>query len=206
VGRSNRTQAETNRQRIVDVADAAFRKSGTQAVTIAEVMTQAGMTQGGFYRHFQSKDALVVEACTCAFNRSSETWKEKFLQLDERVNGSLQRLIAYYFSEKPPEETCPMVALARDAEPHQASQALNAAYQTGVEQLFETFAAIASEGQLKEISRERLVLTFAAMVGANMLSRATGDKKWVKGVKQAVFDQPSSQPPASLQSERRRLK
>jgi TetR/AcrR family transcriptional repressor of nem operon len=164
VGRSNRAQAEKNRQRIVDVADAALRKSGTQAVTIAEVMTQAGMTQGGFYKHFQSKD------------------------------------------EKPPEKTCPMVALARDAEPHQASQALNAAYQTGVEQLFETFAAIAAEGQLKEISRERLVLTFAAMVGANMLSRATGDKKWVKGVKQALFDQPSSQPPASLRSERRRLK
>jgi TetR/AcrR family transcriptional repressor of nem operon len=206
VGRSNRAQAEKNRQRIVDVADAALRKSGTQAVTIAEVMTQAGMTQGGFYKHFQSKDALVAEACASAFNRSAQTWEEKFLQPDGRVNGSLERLIADYFSEKPPEKTCPMVALARDAEPHQASQALNAAYQTGVEQLFETFAAIAAEGQLKEISRERLVLTFAAMVGANMLSRATGDKKWVKGVKQALFDQPSSQPPASLRSERRRLK
>ena len=206
MGRSNRAQAQTNRQRIVDVADAAFRKSGTQAVTIAEVMTQAGMTQGGFYKHFQSKDALVAEACASAFNRSAQTWKEKGLQPDERVDGSLERLIAYYFSEKPPEKTCPMVALARDAEPHQASQALNAAYQTGVEQLFETFTAIASEGQLKEISRERLVLTFAAMVGANMLSRATGDKKWVKGVKQALFDKPSSQPPASPRSERRRPK
>jgi hypothetical protein len=87
-----------------------------------------------------------------------------------------------------------------------ATQALNAAYQTGVDQLFETFTAIASEGQLKEISRERLVLTFAAMIGANMLSRATGDKKWVKGVKQALFGKPSSQSPASLRSERRRLK
>jgi TetR/AcrR family transcriptional regulator, transcriptional repressor for nem operon len=117
-----------------------------------------------------------------------------------------RRRHADYFSEKPPEKACPMVALARDAEPHQASRALNAAYQTGVEQLFETFAAIASEGQLKENSRERLILTFAAMVGANMLSRATGDKKWVKGVKQTLFDQPSSQPPAALRSQRRRLK
>jgi TetR/AcrR family transcriptional repressor of nem operon len=206
VGRSNRAQAQTNRQRIVDVADAALRKSGTQAVTIAEVMTQAGMTQGGFYKHFQSKDALVAEACASAFNRSAQTWKEKGLQPEPRVDGALERLIEYYFCEKPPEKTCPMVALARDAEPHQASQALNAAYQTGVEQLFATFTAIASAGQLKEISRERLVLTFAAMVGANMLSRATGGKKWVKGVKQALFAQPSSRPPASLRSERRRLK
>jgi TetR/AcrR family transcriptional regulator, transcriptional repressor for nem operon len=203
VGRSNRAQAEKNRQRIVDVAGAAFRKSGTRAVTIADVMTQAGMTQGGFYKHFQSKDALVAEACMSAFNRSAETWKEKGHQPDESVERSLERLIAHYFSKKPPEKTCPMVALAQDAAPHQANQALNAVYQTGVEQLFETFTAIASEGiapegQLKEITRERLVLTFAAMVGANMLSRATGDQKWVKCVKQALLDQPSSQPPASL--------
>jgi TetR/AcrR family transcriptional repressor of nem operon len=152
-------------------------------------MTQAGMTQGGFYKHFQSKDALVAEACMSAFNRSAEIWKEKGHQPDESVDGSLERLIARYFSKKPPEKTCPMVALAQDAAPHQANQALNAVYQTGVEQLFETFTAIASEGQLKEISRERLVLTFAAMIGANMLSRATGDQKWVKCVKQALFDQ-----------------
>ena len=203
MGRSSRAQAEKNRQRIVDVADAAFRKGGARAVTIADVMTQAGMTQGGFYKHFQSKDALVAEACMSAFNRSAETWKEKGLQPDESVDGSLERLIAHYFSKKPPEKTCPMVALAQDAAPHQANQALNAVYQTGVEQLFETFTAIASEGiapqgQLKEISRERLVLTFAAMVGANMLSRATADQKWVKCVKQALLDQASSQPPASL--------
>ena len=137
------------------------------------------------------------------FNRSAEIWKEQGLQPDERV-GSLERLIAYYFSEKPPEKTCPMVALAQDAAPHQTNQALNAVYQTGVEQLFETFTAIASEGQLKEISREKLVLTFAAMVGANMLSRATGDQKWVKCAKQALFDQPSSQPSASPRFERQR--
>ena len=187
MGRSNRAQAEKNRQRIVDVAAAAFRKSGTRTVTIADVMTQAGMTQGGFYKHFQSKDALVAEACRSAFNRSAQTWKEKGHQPDEDVDGSLQRLIAHYFSKKPPEKTCPMVALAQDAAPHHSTPALNAVYQTGVEQLFETFTAIASEGQLEEISSERLALTFAAMVGANMLSRATGDQKWVKGVKHALY-------------------
>jgi TetR/AcrR family transcriptional regulator, transcriptional repressor for nem operon len=193
VGRSNRAQAEKNRQRIVDIAGGAFRKNGTRAVTIAEVMTQAGMTQGGFYKHFQSKDALVAEACISAFNRSAETWKEKGHQPDESVDGSLERLIAHYFSKKPPEKTCPMVALAQDAAPHQANQALNGVYQTGVEQLFETFTAIASEGQLKKVSREKLVLTFAAMVGANMLSRATGDQKWVKLVKQVLFDHPRTE-------------
>jgi TetR/AcrR family transcriptional regulator, transcriptional repressor for nem operon len=187
VGRSNRAQAEKNRQRIVEVAEAALRKSGSRAVSIADVMTQAGMTQGGFYKHFQSKDALVAEACMSAFNRSVQTWKEKGRQPDESVDGALERLIAHYFSKRPPEKTCPIVALAQDAAPDQANQALNAVYQMGVEQLFATFTAIASEGEFKEISRERLVLTFAAMVGANMLTRATGDQKWVKDVKQALL-------------------
>jgi TetR/AcrR family transcriptional regulator, transcriptional repressor for nem operon len=188
VGRSNRAQAEKNRRRIVDVADAAFRRSGTRAVTIAEVMTQAGMTQGGFYKHFQSKDALVAEACMSAFNRSAQIWKDKGHQDEDE--GSLERLIAHYFSKRPPEKTCPMVALAQDSAPHQANRALNAVYQKGVEQLFETFTAIASEGKLKKVSHERLVLTFAAMVGANLLSRATGHQKWVKSATQALFDQP----------------
>jgi TetR/AcrR family transcriptional regulator, transcriptional repressor for nem operon len=191
VGRSNRAQAEKNRQRIVDAADAAFRKSGAQAVTIAEVMTQAGMTQGGFYKHFQSKEALVAEACMSAFNRAAETWRERGRQPDDGVEVALERLIAHYFSKKPPEKTCHIVALAQEAAPHRANQALNAVYQAGVEKLFETFTAIASEGQIKEVPPERLALTFAAMVGANMLSRATGDQKWVKYVKQALFDEPS---------------
>src|SRR5258708_21120311 len=138
-------------------------------------MTQAGMTQGGFYKHFQSKDALVAEACMSAFKRSAETWKEKGHQPDESADGSLERLIAHYFSKKTPEKTCPMVALAQDAAPHQANQALNAVYQMGVEQLFQTFTAIASERQLKESSRERLALTFAALAGPNILPRPPRD-------------------------------
>jgi len=58
-------------------------------------MAQSGMTQGGFYRHFQSKDALIAEACMSAFNRSAQTWKEKGRQRGESLDGALQRLIAH---------------------------------------------------------------------------------------------------------------
>jgi hypothetical protein len=55
VGRSNREQADMNRLRIIDEADAALRIGGAAAISIAEIMARAGMTQGGFYKHFPSK-------------------------------------------------------------------------------------------------------------------------------------------------------
>jgi DNA-binding transcriptional regulator YbjK len=58
MGRSSRAQAEQSRMRIVDAATALFRRHGVDAVSIADIMKAADMTQGGFYKHFTSKDAL----------------------------------------------------------------------------------------------------------------------------------------------------
>lgn len=63
---TNQVAAE-NRERIVAVAARMFRERGIAAVGVAELMESAGMTHGGFYRHFESKDALVAEACAYSF-------------------------------------------------------------------------------------------------------------------------------------------
>jgi TetR/AcrR family transcriptional regulator, transcriptional repressor for nem operon len=188
VGRSNREQADKNRQRIVDETDAAVRAGGTAAVSIAEIMARVGMTQGGFYNHFESKDALIAEACSSGFERSVQTWKEKALSSGQAIPGGLKRLVAYYFARKPAGRGCPMVALGQDATPHRASAELSATYRGGVDQLFSTFEEIAEADASCSLSRDELVLAFAAMVGANMLSRATGDRTWAAGVERALFE------------------
>lgn len=187
MGRSNREQADQNRQRIVDQADAVVRAGGVAAVSIAEIMARAGMTQGGFYTHFESKDALIVEACSSGFERSMQNWKAKAVSSRRPVAGALKRLVAYYFTKKPVEQGCPMVALGQDAARHHASAALNTAYKDGVEQLFSTFLDIARADPSCTLSQEELVVAFTAMVGANMLSRATEDRKWSAGVEHALF-------------------
>lgn len=65
--RNSREVAAENRERIVAIAAELFRKRGTTAVGVAELMEAAGMTHGGFYKHFRSKDALVNEACALSF-------------------------------------------------------------------------------------------------------------------------------------------
>lgn len=188
MGRSNREQADMNRLRIIDEADAALRRGGTAAISIAEIMARAGMTQGGFYKHFPSKEALIAEACSSGFQRSVETWTEKATAASRSLRGPLRRLVEHYLSKKPIEKSCPMVALGPDAAPHLASRELNAAYRSGVKTLFKTFTEIADADPSCSLSQKELAFAFAAMVGANMLSRATGDAEWADSIEEMLIE------------------
>jgi TetR/AcrR family transcriptional repressor of nem operon len=67
MGRVSQAQAAQNRERIVGTAARLFRERGIAGVSVADVMAEAGLTHGGFYKHFASKDALVAEAVALAF-------------------------------------------------------------------------------------------------------------------------------------------
>ncbi|ANB75259.1 TetR/AcrR family transcriptional regulator [Paraburkholderia phytofirmans] len=193
MGRSNREQADKNRQRIVDETAATMRGLGVAAVSISEIMARVGMTPGGFYNHFASKDALIAEACSSGFARSAENWRAKTISHKGAVTGTLKRLVSYYFASKPIEKTCPMVALGQDAAPPRASEGLSQAYREGVEQLFTTFADIAHVDPSCSLSPEDLVVVFAAMVGANMLAHSTGDRTWATEVERVLVTPHSHQ-------------
>ena len=182
MGRSNREQADTNRQKIVDQADAAVRGGGVAAVSISDIMARAGMTQGGFYNHFESKDALIAEACSSGFARSVLNWKTKARPKGQSVVGALKRLVAYYLAKRPVEQGCLVVALGQDAARHHASPALHDAYREGVDELFATFREVALADPSSTLSEDEMTAAFAAIVGANMLARATGDRQWSAGV------------------------
>ena len=62
---------EKTREQIVSAAARAFREEGVAGVSVPELMGRAGLTHGGFYAHFRSKDHLVAEACRCALRESS---------------------------------------------------------------------------------------------------------------------------------------
>src|SRR5215469_12417578 len=67
----SKAHKEQTRRRVVQAAARAFRAQGIKGVGVAEVMREAGLTQGGFYAHFDSKDALVAAACAEGFQESS---------------------------------------------------------------------------------------------------------------------------------------
>ena len=176
MGRSSKEQTDANHQRIVTAAGNLFRSRGYDAVGIADVMKAAGMTQGGFYKHFASKEALAAEAWRQGFELSSAIWRRK------EKGSPAADIIDYYLAPKPPEYRCPMVAHGEEAARMSEDCALREVYAEGTQNLYDTFME-ASKGSMP---KDRARLLFAAMVGVNMLSRAAGDTEWIAALKKSV--------------------
>ena len=76
MGRVSKAQAALNRQHIVETACRLFRQHGVEGVSIADIMAAAGLTPGGFYKHFASKEVLVDEAFALAFQQAMGAWDQ----------------------------------------------------------------------------------------------------------------------------------
>lgn len=177
MGRSSRVQAGENRARIVQVASDLFRARGIEAVGIADVMKAAGMTQGGFYKHFASKDALAAEACALAFASAAETWRDVARTAAAEGRDGAAAIADHYASVRPPSRTCPMIAFAADAARRSSGDPVQRAFREGVQTLFETFAD-AVQGDPTPEAGEPLRSRFAAMVGSNLLTRSVQQEAW----------------------------
>src|SRR5262245_57823652 len=112
----SRAQAEANHQAIESAASRLFRERGLDAVTIADVMAEAGLTHGGFYAHFQSKDALAASACESAFAFSAEKWRRR-VEAAETPSAGRNAITEGYLKSvhcDPTVATCPTATLVTD--------------------------------------------------------------------------------------------
>ncbi|RLU05724.1 TetR family transcriptional regulator, partial [Pseudomonas prosekii] len=82
--RVSRKQADLNREIIVEAATRLFRERGLHGISVVDVMAAAGLTHGGFYGHFESKEALAREAGGRAFEQSAERWKTRIAEHDDK--------------------------------------------------------------------------------------------------------------------------
>ncbi|MGC5561278.1 TetR/AcrR family transcriptional regulator [Streptomyces sp. FR-108] len=169
-----------NRQNILDAAGRMFRSQGIDAVGIAELMKEAGLTHGGFYNHFASKNDLVVEVCGASFAASLGSLARTVQDGPYQDASPLERVVAGYLSSAhrdAPDGGCPSAALVTDAGRH--SEAVQSAYAEGVEGYLTGFAAeflreAREEGRELDPAeaRHRAVRLLSEMVGALMLARA----------------------------------
>src|SRR3954467_11321554 len=72
-----REEAARNRERIVEAAARRFRERGFEGIGVADLMKEAGLTHGGFYGHFESKEQLMAEALASAMARSRQRWAKR---------------------------------------------------------------------------------------------------------------------------------
>ncbi|MGF6767912.1 TetR/AcrR family transcriptional repressor of nem operon [Paraburkholderia sp. GAS199] len=177
MGYSQADKAETH-QRIIDVASRRFRELGLDGISVADIMKEAGLTVGGFYKHFASRDDLVVEALAAACEEMEDS---AFL-----AQPTLKKSIQTYLSEAHRdgvESGCPLSLLVNDT-----ARSTDDAREVYTERLEKSLAAI--EGQMPEETegnlRAKAMLIYSAYVGAMGLSRAVSDPKLSRQILTAV--------------------
>jgi TetR/AcrR family transcriptional repressor of nem operon len=163
---------DTNHDRIVEGAARLMRERGVRSTSVADAMKEAGMTHGGFYRHFKTKDDLVVEALRSAFDEFA-----RVLELRQKVESPQAVAAEYkalYLSPEHvanPGQGCPMPALggdlAREAEP------VRAEFTAGLRRV--AAALSAAGGGSAEARSTAALREIAMLVGAVVLARACGE-------------------------------
>lgn len=169
--RSKQDAAET-RQRIVSAAAAEFRRNGISDTGLADLMAAAGLTHGGFYRHFNSKDQLVAEACDAAVRSMVDTFAAAAAGKSPR---SRLKAAAAYLSTKhrdDPAHGCPLAALG--SEIARCGEGIRSAATDGFLRLVEIIAA-QYDGARPDLAKQRALVAASLMIGALTMSRVVTD-------------------------------
>ncbi len=170
MARYPKEQKAQTREQIVKAASQAFRAQGIADVSIPTLMGQLGLTHGGFYAHFPSKDALAAEACARPLlNRTVA------LEAAPANVETLQQVINAYISPRQrdnPAESCPLPSLS--GEVARATPAIRHNFTAGLEGYLERIAALLPAEVDGRAPDQELALV-ASMVGAVLLARAVDD-------------------------------
>src|SRR5271155_4717195 len=178
--RKSKQQAAATRQRIIKAAAAAFRKNGIAATGLSDLMADAGLTHGGFYRHFDSKDQIVAEACTAAVDYLVE-------QLAAAASGKspprgLKTILENYLSaahRDEPADGCPLAALG--SELARADERTRAAATQAFLKLVGVIAAQFGKTR-PDVAKRRALVAAATMIGALTMSRIVTDSELSAGI------------------------
>ncbi|MFD7501172.1 TetR/AcrR family transcriptional regulator [Streptomyces sp. NPDC059850] len=171
MGRVSQAQAEENRRRVVDTASRLFREQGTH-ISVADLMKAAGLTHGGFYKQFASKDALIGEATAHAFEGLTRQRDDGLEQYGGQREAAQRALIDAYLSTEhrdSPADGCPAAALAADMAREPEDREARRVYTEGVGDFAEWLATEDTEGEEGADGLTRL----CTMLGALVLARAT---------------------------------
>jgi TetR/AcrR family transcriptional repressor of nem operon len=181
----SREQMALNRERIVEVAARLFRENGYDGIGVADLMKGAGLTHGGFYGHFASKEDLLAEATARALAVSVERWQG----IAQRTPDiALDRIVDSYLSQSHrdhPELGCSVTSLGADVS--RLGDKARHAMTCGVVGQIGVLEGLAPGVDAAERRRNALA-SYAAMVGAVMLARAVDDEALSLEILQAAND------------------
>jgi TetR/AcrR family transcriptional repressor of nem operon len=161
-------RAGATRERIMDAAGRLFRAGGIDAVGVDAVMREAGLTHGGFYAHFASKEALAAEMAATGLARSAARWEEASRDPDRRA--ALARIVEPYLHPAhvaAPARGCLLAALGPEIARRDAARP---GVTAAIGRMIEALARC-----LPGRRRERALAALSCMVGAVVLARIADD-------------------------------
>lgn len=181
--RVSRVKAEENRQAVIDVASRLFREHGFDGIGLKDLMAGAGLTQGAFYKQFESKDDLAAQASRRALDNVSGRWSAAAAS---NPDDPLSAVVDFYLSPGHCAERadgCPIVALGSDAARHGPD--VRASFEVGIKEYLELLGGWigGSEGGQPD---SKAMAVLSTMVGAVLLARAVNDERMSKQFLQAA--------------------
>jgi TetR/AcrR family transcriptional repressor of nem operon len=179
--RVTREQAEANREKILDVAGTLFRERGYDGIGVADIMKRAGLTHGGFYGHFRSKDDLAAEITTRVLGR--EGWLE---QMTGKRRPTMADVVRNYLSPRhrdDPGHGCLFAALGSDVV--RQPRSVRHAFTDGLRKRVDIVRDLLP-GRSAAVRRQKAMAVMAGLVGALVLARAVDDPKLSDEILQAV--------------------
>jgi TetR/AcrR family transcriptional regulator, transcriptional repressor for nem operon len=173
----SKQKAVENRRAIIEASEKLFRAHGIDGVGLSALMKAAGFTQGGFYNHFASKEALAAEVVATAMDKVNVDLKEAIAAPIESGGNRLRRQIDFYLSGthcSDIEHGCAIAGLTADV--RRLGHEAQSHFASGLQTMFDILTALMEEqrasGPDEATSRREAIAFYCEMVGALILSRA----------------------------------
>ncbi|WP_217559234.1 TetR/AcrR family transcriptional regulator [Streptomyces sp. GbtcB6] len=165
----SRVEKAASRERVLRVASRKVRESGLAGPGVAEIMQEAGLTHGGFYKHFASRDDLIAQAAAAALTeRPVEVEELAGMGEQDRYAGLVDSYLGREHRDSPG-TGCALVTLGAAA--GRGDQALKEAYEKRVRGYLDLLG-----GNDSEEARAEAMITLSALVGATLIARAVADR------------------------------
>jgi TetR/AcrR family transcriptional repressor of nem operon len=180
----SKEQAAENRERVVDTAARLFRERGYNGIGVADLMKSAGLTHGGFYGNFGSKEALMAEAAMRAVAVSMADWDKAVARHPDQP---LKAVTGAYLSVRHrdhPGLGCAVAALGPEVS--RLSPEVRSAMTEGIALQIDKLAALMPAGSADQQRKDALA-TYAAMVGALVIARTVNDENLSEDVLAAAL-------------------
>jgi TetR/AcrR family transcriptional repressor of nem operon len=179
----SREKMAEHREQILAAAAESFREHGFDGISVADLMKEVGLTHGGFYGHFESKEELVALASQRAMNDTATRWENVVKEADGKP---LDALATFYLSRQHsnrPGSGCLFAAIGSDIsrQPFSVRKTITAGFQKFIE-----IITSITPGKTKELRRQKAINTYASMIGGMILARSVADTALATEILQAV--------------------